>query len=162
MDVTIVTPSLNRRQYIRAALDSLAVQGKGIEHIIVDGGSSDGTIDMIRQDYPQAILIVEKDRNLYDAINKGVLRASGEVIGILNTDDRLLPGAVAAMQRYFANHPGDNAACGGCEIRPAESSLTEPPSAVFNTPRNEVPAGRRHYLGADPSEWAFFSAKGVR
>ena len=78
MDVTIVTPSLNRRQYIRGALDSLAGQGEDIEHIIVDGGSSDGTIDMVRQDYPQSILIVEKDRNLYDAINKGVLRASGE------------------------------------------------------------------------------------
>ena len=132
MDVTIVTPSLNRRQYIRAALDSMADQGKGIEHIIVDGGSSDGTIELIRQDYPQTILIVEQDRNLYDAINKGVLRASGEVIGMLNTDDQLLPGAVAAMQKYFASHPSDNAACGGCEIRPAGSSMTEPPSAVFN------------------------------
>ncbi len=133
MDVTIVTPSLNRRQYIRAALDSLADQGESIEHIIVDGGSSDGTIDLIRQDYPQAILIVEKDQNLYDAINKGLLRASGDIIGLLNTDDQLLPGAVAAMRSYFATHPSDSVACGGCEIRPAESNLMEPPTAVFNS-----------------------------
>lgn len=135
MLITIITPSLNRYEYIRDALDSLSGQGlEGIEHIVVDGGSTDGTIDMVRRDYPKAILIVERDRNLYDAINKGLRAASGEVIGLLNTDDRLLPGALEAVRDGFARHPLADSVCGGCEIRLAGSPLSTPPSAVLNNP----------------------------
>lgn len=135
MLITIVTPSLNRHDYIRNALESLAGQEiDKVEHIIVDGGSTDGTIDMVRRDYPKTTLIVEQDRNLYDAINKGLRAASGDVIGLLNTDDQLLPGALAAVRDGFARHPLADSVCGGCEVRPAGSPLSTPASAVFNSP----------------------------
>lgn len=135
MLISVITPSLNRRQYIRAALDSLARQDVGrVEHIIVDGGSTDGTVEMIRADYPDSVLIVEKDRNLYDAINKGLRAASGDVIGLLNTDDQLHPGALAAVRNGFIRNASADSVCGGCEIRPAGSSLTQPPTLVLNDP----------------------------
>lgn len=86
-DISIVTPCLNRVDHIETAIKSVLRQEVGsCEHIIVDGGSTDGTLDIIKK-YPHIKYISEKDENLYQALNKGIRMAKGRVIGHLNSDD---------------------------------------------------------------------------
>jgi len=73
-----------------------------VEHIVVDGGSTDGTLAVLAR-YPHLLVLSGPDRNLYDAINKGVLLAHGEVIGVLNSDDVYAEGAFAVAARAFAD-----------------------------------------------------------
>lgn len=94
--VSIVTPCLNRAATIGAAIESvLAQRHPSVEHIIVDGGSTDGTAEVLAR-FPHLLVIRERDRNLYDAINKGLRAAGGDVVGLLNSDDLYAPGAIAA------------------------------------------------------------------
>ncbi|WP_273426638.1 glycosyltransferase family 2 protein [Marinobacter sp.] len=89
MKVSIITVCFNSASTISDTLDSVQSQSYGdIEHIVVDGGSSDGTVDLLesRRDGLGA-LISEPDEGLYDAMNKGVLAATGDIIGVLNSDD---------------------------------------------------------------------------
>ena len=89
MKISIVTVSYNSVATIRDTLESVAAQSyKNVEHIIVDGGSTDGTVSAIRGWNKHAIrLIAEPDLGIYDAMNKGIRWATGDVIGILNSDD---------------------------------------------------------------------------
>ena len=89
MKVSIITVVLNKAEYIEACIHSVINQDyNDIEYIIIDGGSIDGTIDIIRRyEYRIAKWISEPDRGIYDAMNKGISMASGDVIGILNADD---------------------------------------------------------------------------
>lgn len=88
MNLTIITATYNSAVTIRDTLNSVSQQDIGeIEHIIIDGGSSDNTLDIVRE-FPHVTKIIsEKDDGLYDAMNKGIKLASGDVIGILNSDD---------------------------------------------------------------------------
>ena len=86
--ITVITPVWNNVDVIGDCLRSIKSQTTACQHIIVDGGSIDGTLEIIRQHkMPDAVLISEPDRGMYDAINKGLALASGEVVGILNADD---------------------------------------------------------------------------
>ena len=88
MKVSIITVTLNSATTLATTMDSVCRQDHAdIEHILVDGQSSDGTVELIRS-YPHvARFISEPDRGLYDAINKGIRLATGDVVGILNSDD---------------------------------------------------------------------------
>ncbi len=89
MKVSIITPVLNSENTIGDCIKSIAGQSYGdIEHVIVDGGSTDGTIGIIKK-YETRISrwVSEPDRGIYDAMNKGIEFAAGEIIGILNSDD---------------------------------------------------------------------------
>jgi len=88
MKISIITATYNSAAAIADTLSSISSQDHpDIEHIIVDGGSTDGTLDLI-DDFPHvAKLISGKDDGIYDAMNKGISVASGQVIGILNSDD---------------------------------------------------------------------------
>lgn len=87
--ITIVTPCFNNVVTIDAALASVASQSvKHYEHIIVDGGSTDGTLDIInKMKSDRTFVISERDKGPYDAMNKGILMATGDIVGILNADD---------------------------------------------------------------------------
>ncbi len=87
--VTIITPSFNVESTIKDTLNSVGFQTyKNIEHLIVDGNSTDKTLEVFQTNKNlTSTIISEPDNGLYDAINKGILMASGEVIGILNADD---------------------------------------------------------------------------
>jgi len=89
MQISIVTAVYNRVDTIADALRSVETQSyQNFEHIIQDGGSRDGTLDMIRQFCASSFqLISEPDTGIYDAINKGISRASGDVIGLMHSDD---------------------------------------------------------------------------
>src|SRR5215472_5054601 len=88
MKVSIITPAFNSAGTLATTMDSICRQDYAdIEHIVVDGQSSDNTVDIIRS-YPHvARFISEPDKGLYDAINKGIRLATGDVVGILNSDD---------------------------------------------------------------------------
>lgn len=94
MKVSLITVCYNSAAVIRSAFESvLAQKGVEIEYIVVDGGSTDGTVDIIKEYEPKFSgrmrWISERDEGMYDAINKGVGMATGDIAGILNADDRL-------------------------------------------------------------------------
>ena len=87
MKVSIVTPAYNSADTIEDTLESVGSQShEDIEHIVMDGGSSDGTQEIVRR-YNHARLVSQPDDGIYDAMNKGVEASAGEVVGILNSDD---------------------------------------------------------------------------
>lgn len=95
MKISIITATFNSAKTIRDTLESVqAQQYSQVEHIIVDGLSSDGTLPIVNQYSNIAVVISEKDSGIYDAMNKGIRLASGEVIGILNSDDVYADGNV--------------------------------------------------------------------
>ena len=87
LQISIITPSLNRAQYIEDAIQSVLNQKcPSVQHIIVDGGSTDGTLEILDR-YSHIDVVSEPDRGMYDALNKGLGLARGEIVGFLNTDD---------------------------------------------------------------------------
>ena len=114
--ISIVTPCLNAAATIGRTLESVASQGyPGIEHIVVDGGSTDGTLELLAQ-FPDVQVISEPDEGLSDAVNKGIALATGELVGWLNADDWYLPGALAAVAEAAAANPRAEWFTGGCPI----------------------------------------------
>lgn len=105
MKITIITAVYNRERTIAAAFASLHAQTHpDIEHIIIDGGSTDGTLPILRAAAarPQTTLVSEPDGGIYDALNKGLVRATGDVIGILHSDDSFAdPQVLADVAKAF-------------------------------------------------------------
>lgn len=87
--VSIITVVLNNVQHIEDCMNSVIQQAyKNVEYIIIDGGSTDGTIDIIKKYEKQiSMWVSEPDRGIYDAMNKGIIKSTGDIIGILNSDD---------------------------------------------------------------------------
>jgi GT2 family glycosyltransferase len=105
--ITVVTPSYNQGQFLEDTLRSVISQRPNLhEYFVFDGGSSDNSVDVIRR-YQGGIDFWEskKDRGQSDAIHKGFARATGDVLGWLNSDDVLLPGALEKVQRKFDDDP---------------------------------------------------------
>src|SRR5680860_1014885 len=103
--ISIVTPCLNRAKYIGEAVESILCQDyPHFEHIIVDGESTDGTLDVLAR-YPHLRVISEPDRGLYDALNKGVRMARGDIIGWLNSDDLYADGIFHALAHKVTEFP---------------------------------------------------------
>jgi len=91
MKISIVTPSYNSELYIEDCINSVLNQNyENFEHVIIDGGSTDGTLNILKK-YPHLIWISEKDEGQSDALNKGFRLANGDIIGWCNSDDIYLP-----------------------------------------------------------------------
>jgi glycosyltransferase involved in cell wall biosynthesis len=123
--ISIITPCLNRAAFIREAVESVLAQHyPNFEHIIMDGGSTDGTLDILCA-YPHLCVTSEPDQGMYDAINKGVQKAHGELIGFLNTDDLYAIGCFSAVQQAFAANPNMEAVVGDAEVFNSTNSSHE-------------------------------------
>jgi glycosyltransferase involved in cell wall biosynthesis len=118
MRFTIVTPSFNQAAFLQRTIDSVVSQDwPAIEYFVIDGGSRDGSQQVIR-DYAEKISywVSEPDRGQADAINKGLRRATGDVVGWLNSDDLYLPGALRRVAEYFEKHPAVDCVYGDLRI----------------------------------------------
>ena len=105
--ISIVTPSLNQSQYIEETIRSVLLQGyPNFEHIIIDGGSNDGSVDKIKK-YEQWLTywVSEPDRGQSHAINKGFERSKGNIFVWLNSDDIYFPGILEIVAKRFKNNP---------------------------------------------------------
>lgn len=122
MTISLITAVYNRVATIGQALDSVAQQTySNIEHVIVDGGSTDGTLGVIAQRQTPAMRVIsEPDEGIYDALNKGMRLARGEIIGLVHSDDFLANDAViAAVSQAFAV-PGIDAVYGDLDYVAAD------------------------------------------
>jgi glycosyltransferase involved in cell wall biosynthesis len=114
--ISIVTPSYNQARYIRETIESVLAQSyRNVEHIVVDGLSTDQT-PLILDGYPHLKVIREKDRGQADAINKGFRVANGDVFAYLNSDDTLLPGALERVAAEIAPARGRHVVMGRCRF----------------------------------------------
>ena len=100
---SIVTPSFRQLDWLTLCAASIADQGVGVEHLVQDAGSA-GIEAWIAQ-HPGVKVCVEKDDGMYDAINRGLSRASGDILAYLNCDEQYLPGTLQKVAAFFDEHP---------------------------------------------------------
>jgi glycosyltransferase involved in cell wall biosynthesis len=113
---SIVTPTLNAAPFIAQCIASIRNQGYAdVEHVIVDGGSSDSTLDIARQ-YADTRLVERPGQNQSQAINTGLQLASGEIVAWLNADDCYAPGALRCVGERFTASPQLDAIVGDCDV----------------------------------------------
>jgi len=102
---SIITPSFRNSAWLKLCLASVADQaGVELEHIVQDSCSDDGTQDWLPHD-PRVKAFIEKDAGMYDAVNRGYRRATGDILAYLNCDEQYLPGALAAVEKFFTANP---------------------------------------------------------
>ena len=115
--ISLVTPSLNQGRFIEATIQSVLSQKyPNLEYLVMDGGSSDNTLDVLKRYSSQLKWISEKDTGQTNAINKGLRMASGDIVAYLNADDLLLPGALLRIANLFMEHPQTVWITGQCRI----------------------------------------------
>jgi glycosyltransferase involved in cell wall biosynthesis len=102
--ISIVTIVLNRHEFIRGAIENVLDQNyPNFEHIVIDGASTDGTLEILRT-YPHVRLISEPDKGSVFALNKGMRLVTGDIFGWLNSDERYKPGTFQRIVEHFATH----------------------------------------------------------
>lgn len=114
--ISVITPSFNQGQFIRATIESALGQGGGgWEHVVVDGGSTDDTVSIL-ESYSHVIWVSEKDRGQSDALNKGLAKSSGDIIFWINSDDIVADGAFDAAREFFSARPDASIVCGNAVV----------------------------------------------
>jgi len=101
---SIITPSFRASPWLKLCIPSVADQGVELEHIVQDSVSDDGTLDWLPHDR-RVKAYIEKDKGMYDAVNRGLRKARGEILAYINCDEQYLPGALAAVWDFFQRHP---------------------------------------------------------
>jgi glycosyltransferase involved in cell wall biosynthesis len=133
--LSVITPVFNPGHYLAHTLDSVARLRSSHEHIVVDGGSTDGTIELLSARGDNGLTwISEADRGQTDAVNKGLARARGELLIWINGDDEVVPEGIDAAVEHLLEHPECEAVYGGLDFTDADGRL------------------RRSYL---PAPWSF-------
>jgi len=132
--VSIIVPVFNGVKYLEACIESVLSQSyPHIEHIFIDGGSTDGTVDMLSRystKYPDRVrFISEPDEGAWDAVNKGVRIGKGEIFGVLGADDTYEPGAIQAIVDFFRANPGAHLVFGDCNYINEKGEIIRRPRA---------------------------------
>ncbi len=105
MKFSIITPSFRNSAWLKLCIASVADQtGVELEHLVQDSCSDDGTQDWLPHD-PRVKAFIEKDGGMYDAVNRGYRRATGDILAYLNCDEQYLPGALATVKVFFTENP---------------------------------------------------------
>ncbi|MBI3885497.1 MAG: glycosyltransferase [Opitutae bacterium] len=126
MKFSIVVPSFNHSPYLRANLDSILLQEhRDVEILVNDGGSNDGSVEILASYGNRIQWSSGRDHGQTDAINKGLLVASGEILAYLNSDDIYLPGAFQRVAAHFAAHPACDLLYGNAWHLKADGSVVE-------------------------------------
>ena len=114
--ISIVTPSFNQGSFIAETIESVLAQNySNLEHIVMDGGSTDNTLEILKR-YSHLRVISEPDNGQSDAINKGFRLATGKIWGFLNSDDTLLPGALKQVAKEIDPKNGKHIVMGRCRF----------------------------------------------
>lgn len=154
--VTIVTPSFNQDPFLEATIRSVLEQDyPNIEYMIIDGGSTDGSVAIIER-YASRLAYWQsrKDKGQTDALNQGFSRSTGDVLAWLNSDDLLLPGAVSAAVKQLIAHPEAGMVYGNCLLINAEGCKI----GDFPAAQTDLKRLRRGYVHI-PQQAAFFRAE---
>lgn len=116
--ISLVTISFNQARYLGECIDSVVSQKRpGIEYIVVDPGSNDGSRELLQARKAEIDnLLLDPDNGPADGLNKGFAQASGDILGFINADDRLAAGSIDFVRRYFAGHPEVDVLCGAIRI----------------------------------------------
>jgi glycosyltransferase involved in cell wall biosynthesis len=123
--LSVITPALDQARYIGETLDSVARLPVDHEHIVIDGGSTDGTVELLRdRNDPSLVWTSEPDRGQTDAVNKGLRRAGGDYIGWINADDAYVGAGVARAVAHLDAHTEVGAVYGLMEITDERGSVT--------------------------------------
>ena len=136
--ISIVTPSFQQARFLRESIESVAAQGRSdIEHIVIDAGSTDGSVEILKSYGERLRWISEPDQGQADALNKGFRMARGKIFAWMNSDDLLLPGAVDAAVEAFEADPRLGLVCGNGWIlnEAGERISTFPYAEPFNLKR---------------------------
>ncbi len=165
--ITIVTPSFNQARFLEATLRSVLDQRyENLEYVVVDGGSTDGSRDILERFRSRlSRLVIERDEGQSDALRKGFARATGAILAWLNSDDCLAPGSLVAVADFFSANPSIDVVHGnfvlvdanGAVIREVATIGMHYPTLVFENPALAQPATfwRREIYdrvgGVDPS-----------
>jgi len=158
ISLTIITPVLNGANTIEACLNSVASQRTDIahiEHIVIDGGSVDRTLEVVSR-FPGVRVISEPDEGIFDAMNKGIRLARGEVVGILNADDWYEPGALRGVLARFEWGGSDLGVVYGDQRR-----WTVEGTPYLVTPHHKRLKGWQRYLGMPLRHGSMFVRKQV-
>jgi glycosyltransferase involved in cell wall biosynthesis len=141
--VSIVIPSLDQRRFVERTLASVLAQGGDFELqvLVQDGGSRDGTRELLEAMGDRIELVVERDAGQADAVNRALRRSRGEILGWVNSDDLLLPGAVQSAVTAFREHPEALWIHGRCDIVDESDRIIRRPVAAYKNFR-----ARRHAL----------------
>lgn len=124
--VSIVTPSYNQGEFIKETIESVLNQDyPNIEYLVMDGGSNDNTVEILKSYGERIQWVSEKDAGQADAVNKGIRRAKGQIIGWLNSDDTYLDGAVTKIVDYLKAHPDTDMVYGEGYYTDKEGHITE-------------------------------------
>ncbi|MGD0660108.1 MAG: glycosyltransferase family 2 protein [Syntrophorhabdales bacterium] len=121
--ITIITPSHNQAAYIEQTIESVLAQDyPDVEHVVVDGGSTDGTIDILKR-YNHLIWIAEKDRGQADALNKGLALATGDIIGWINSDDYYEKDVFGDVVSHFSDSSTAWIVGNLCKVRDGDGTV---------------------------------------